>query len=180
MPECDRREFMKLAAAAQVLVLTQCGSSSSPAAPSSPPPTSGSPSTPPATTPPTTPVGPPSNAPIQGLPEVRSTPEGNDLVIVVDGTPLAQVGGMARTDGAANGLHRYVLLARTASDRVAALNGICTHEQCVVTLQAAPAFQCPCHGSQYDHAGNVLRGPAPAALPILSVAFDGRTARVRF
>lgn len=29
------------------------------------------------------------------------------------------------------------------------------------TMQAENKFKCPCHGSQYDNTGKVVRGPAP-------------------
>ena len=105
---------------------------------------------------------------------------GGELTFIVASTALQDVGGMARTEGPSGGEHRYVLLARATSERIIALNGICTHEGCVINRFARPVFECPCHGSQYDLAGNVLRGPAPAALPALVVTFDGRVARVRF
>ncbi len=111
---------------------------------------------------------------------VQAEVSGTELTVTVANTPLQDVGGMARAEGAIGGLHRYVLLARTTNERVVALNGICTHEGCVINRFARPLFECPCHGSQYDQAGNVLRGPAPAALPTLVVTFDGRVARIRF
>lgn len=40
-----------------------------------------------------------------------------------------------------------------------AVSAICTHLGCLVS-RADSEFECPCHGSQYDLAGNVLRGPA--------------------
>lgn len=51
------------------------------------------------------------------------------------------------------------------SDRTLAtygINGVCTHLGCVVPWNAAEnKFICPCHGSQYDNQGRVVRGPAP-------------------
>ena len=45
------------------------------------------------------------------------------------------------------------------------LNAICTHLGCVVPWNTAEQkFMCPCHGSQYDYEGNVIRGPAPRPL----------------
>jgi cytochrome b6-f complex iron-sulfur subunit len=44
-----------------------------------------------------------------------------------------------------------------------AISTVCTHLGCIVSL-AEFGFQCPCHGSQYDQAGNVTGGPAPRPL----------------
>jgi cytochrome b6-f complex iron-sulfur subunit len=43
---------------------------------------------------------------------------------------------------------------------------ICTHQGCDVPYVAAQAkFVCPCHNSQYDKTGEVLKGPATKRLP---------------
>lgn len=48
-----------------------------------------------------------------------------------------------------------------------ALNAVCTHLGCVVPWnRAANKFMCPCHGSQYDPTGKVIRGPAPLSLAL--------------
>jgi cytochrome b6-f complex iron-sulfur subunit len=42
------------------------------------------------------------------------------------------------------------------------VNAVCTHLGCVVPWNAAEnKFLCPCHGSQYNNQGKVVRGPAP-------------------
>ncbi|MBM3734769.1 MAG: ubiquinol-cytochrome c reductase iron-sulfur subunit [Acidobacteria bacterium] len=51
---------------------------------------------------------------------------------------------------------------------VYAISTICTHLGCVVKPNAE-GFECPCHGSRFDHAGGVVKGPAPRALPWLQV-----------
>ena len=46
--------------------------------------------------------------------------------------------------------------------------GVCTHLGCV-PLGAAGDYNgwfCPCHGSHYDTAGRIRRGPAPENLPV--------------
>tara|TARA_Y100000748_G_C15438252_1_gene466092 strand:+ start:352 stop:978 length:627 start_codon:yes stop_codon:yes gene_type:complete len=51
-----------------------------------------------------------------------------------------------------------------------ALNAVCTHLGCVVPWnRAANKFMCPCHGSQYDSTGKVIRGPAPLSLGLAHV-----------
>ena len=49
-----------------------------------------------------------------------------------------------------------------------ALSLVCTHLGCTVE-QKDGGFACPCHGSQYDVNGNVLRGPAQKPLRALRV-----------
>merc|ERR1712070_680137 len=50
------------------------------------------------------------------------------------------------------------------------INAVCTHLGCVVPWNAAEnKFMCPCHGSQYDPNGKVVRGPAPLSLAISHV-----------
>ncbi len=51
-----------------------------------------------------------------------------------------------------------------------AINAVCTHLGCVVPWnRAAGKFMCPCHGSQYDATGKVIRGPAPQSLALANV-----------
>lgn len=54
------------------------------------------------------------------------------------------------------------------------MQGVCTHLGCVPLGDGAGDFGgwfCPCHGSHYDTAGRIRRGPAPENLPIPSVEF---------
>ncbi|GAB4150891.1 MAG: cytochrome b6-f complex iron-sulfur subunit [Cyanobacteria bacterium J069] len=59
------------------------------------------------------------------------------------------------------------------------INAVCTHLGCVVPWNASEnKFICPCHGSQYDAAGKVVRGPAPLSLALVhtDVTDDGKIA----
>lgn len=50
------------------------------------------------------------------------------------------------------------------------LNAVCTHLGCVVPWNSAEnKFKCPCHGSQYNAQGKVIRGPAPLSLALAHV-----------
>lgn len=47
------------------------------------------------------------------------------------------------------------------------INAVCTHLGCVVPWNANEnKFMCPCHGSQYNSEGKVVRGPAPQSLAL--------------
>ena len=53
--------------------------------------------------------------------------------------------------------------------------GVCTHLGCVPLGDGAGDFGgwfCPCHGSHYDTAGRIRRGPAPRNLPIPPARFS--------
>jgi predicted dehydrogenase len=50
------------------------------------------------------------------------------------------------------------------------LDGVAVHD--VPWNPAAGKFICPCHGSQYDEAGKVVRGPAPLSLALAHVQVD--------
>ena len=52
--------------------------------------------------------------------------------------------------------------------------GVCTHLGCVPLGDGAGDFGgwfCPCHGSHYDTAGRIRKGPAPENLPVPPAAF---------
>ena len=56
--------------------------------------------------------------------------------------------------------------------------GVCTHLGCVPLGNNAGDFDgwfCPCHGSHYDTAGRIRRGPAPRNLDIPLAAFTDDT-----
>jgi Rieske Fe-S protein len=57
---------------------------------------------------------------------------------------------------------------------VFAVSIVCTHLGCIVK-PAASGFECPCHGSRFGPTGDVLRGPAPKALPWLAITHAGGT-----
>ena len=56
--------------------------------------------------------------------------------------------------------------------------GVCTHLGCVPLGDGAGEFGgwfCPCHGSQYDTAGRIRKGPAPKNLQVPMAAFETAT-----
>jgi len=56
--------------------------------------------------------------------------------------------------------------------------GVCTHLGCVPLGDGQGDFGgwfCPCHGSHYDTAGRIRKGPAPRNLAVPVAAFDNET-----
>ena len=55
--------------------------------------------------------------------------------------------------------------------------GVCTHLGCVPLGNAGDfgGWFCPCHGSHYDTAGRIRKGPAPRNLPVPVAKFDTET-----
>ena len=55
--------------------------------------------------------------------------------------------------------------------------GVCTHLGCVPNMDGGDfgGWYCPCHGSHYDVAGRIRKGPAPENLPIPTVSFPSET-----
>jgi nitrite reductase/ring-hydroxylating ferredoxin subunit len=62
---------------------------------------------------------------------------------------------------------RPIAIFRDA-DGVYAVSTVCTHLGCIVKAEGG-GFDCPCHGSRFALDGTVEKGPAPKALPWLSV-----------
>ena len=55
--------------------------------------------------------------------------------------------------------------------------GVCTHLGCVPLGNAGDfgGWFCPCHGSHYDTAGRIRKGPAPRNLPVPVASFIDET-----
>lgn len=61
----------------------------------------------------------------------------------------------------------YLIVTGEGSIENYGLNAICTHLGCVVPWNNAEnKFMCPCHGSQYNAEGKMVRGPAPLSLAL--------------
>ncbi len=59
--------------------------------------------------------------------------------------------------------------------------GVCTHLGCVPLGNGAGDYDgwfCPCHGSHYDSAGRIRKGPAPRNLYIPELTFDGTSLKL--
>jgi Rieske Fe-S protein len=89
--------------------------------------------------------------------------------------PKIRIG--AATDYAA-GTATYLPAGRlyvvNASDQLFALNQKCPHLGCRVPFcESSGRFECGCHGSVYDLAGEWVTGPAPRGMDRFEVTQDG-------
>lgn len=89
--------------------------------------------------------------------------------------PLANVPGLDEPDAYAKlYVDQYanpiILFMQNGVPR--AVLSTCSHSGCEVRKLKAK-FECPCHGSQYDLQGAVLKGPASEPLDTFEVKWDG-------
>ncbi|KAL5581885.1 hypothetical protein UlMin_014327 [Ulmus minor] len=67
----------------------------------------------------------------------------------------------------------YLVVEKDRSLATYGINAVCTHLGCVVPWNSAEnKFICPCHGSQYNDQGRVVRGPAPLSLALAHADID--------
>jgi cytochrome b6-f complex iron-sulfur subunit len=64
-----------------------------------------------------------------------------------------------------------VFVIRTNEDNYTALYMQCTHKGCELNA-TSKRLSCPCHGSEFDTSGKVLRGPAEKPLLSLPVTSE--------
>jgi cytochrome b6-f complex iron-sulfur subunit len=70
-------------------------------------------------------------------------------------------------------------LARLADGGFLALSRKCTHLGCAVPwISDKKRFECPCHASEFDIRGEVIRPPAPRALDIYRLHIENNVVKV--
>jgi cytochrome b6-f complex iron-sulfur subunit len=71
------------------------------------------------------------------------------------------------------------ITAEAGGGRLMAIYQKCAHLGCRVPFcQQSQWFECPCHGSKYNYAGEYELGPAPKGLSRFKVGVDGTTVTV--
>ncbi|XDE60533.1 cytochrome b6-f complex iron-sulfur subunit [Arthrospira platensis BEA 1257B] len=91
---------------------------------------------------------------------------GND-VVVSQFVATHNVGDRVLAQGL-KGDPTYLVIENDGNLAEYGLNAVCTHLGCVVPWNSSEnKFICPCHGSQYDATGKVVRGPAPLSLALV-------------
>lgn len=65
---------------------------------------------------------------------------------------------------------RHIALYRDGEGQIHALSSVCTHRGCDVEWNDQDkVWDCPCHGSRFALAGEVINGPAVLPLPPVDV-----------
>lgn len=67
--------------------------------------------------------------------------------------------------------------AATGRENILVMVKVCTHLGCIPLDEQGEfgGWFCPCHGSQYDTAGRIRKGPAPENLAVPAYAFTSDT-----
>jgi Rieske Fe-S protein len=90
---------------------------------------------------------------------------------------LASVGGTLAL--AANNLDAQgLLLYRSSDTTVLVFSRKCTHMGCTIGEFQGAVSTCPCHGSQFDTGGKVVRGPAQNPLRQYTATVSGTTVTI--
>ncbi|KAI3753810.1 hypothetical protein L2E82_25874 [Cichorium intybus] len=64
----------------------------------------------------------------------------------------------------------YIIIENNRPIATYGINAVCTHLGCIVPWNTVEKkFMCPCHGSQYDNFGKVIKGPALKSLELAHV-----------
>jgi Rieske Fe-S protein len=72
-----------------------------------------------------------------------------------------------------------VLVVRQSASEYEAFWMVCTHQGCILDNPSSNGVMfCPCHGSEFNSQGAVLRGPASQALTRFTTAFDATTGKI--
>ena len=96
---------------------------------------------------------------------VAKDAKGDDVIAQkwIDANPYP---GRALVQGLKGDAH-YLVVKEDKTLYDFAINAVCTHLGCVVPFNRAQLkYICPCHGSQYNFEGKVIRGPAPLSLAL--------------
>ena len=109
-----------------------------------------------------------------GLPIVQTEEVDDGLRLSLLDAPLLQEVGNAVTITTPDIPGGNIVILHNPQGNYKAILPVCTHRGCSVR-KTRDGFNCPCHGSRYDLAGNVTNGPATKPLtlyPIKKVGTD--------
>ena len=97
---------------------------------------------------------------------------------VLRSVPASGLGGIVKVDQAVSEIPLHIQAAQMyltrIDDEVVALWQRCPHLGCRVPwCESSREFECPCHGSRFNRAGEVRSGPAPRGLDRFTVVETG-------
>jgi cytochrome b6-f complex iron-sulfur subunit len=100
----------------------------------------------------------------------------NTVVVNIDpASPLAAPGRAALVQTPSDSY----LVARTGANAFSAVTAVCTHFGCIISRYDNQIYVCPCHGSQFNASGAVVRGPASRPLRQFATEFTNNTLTIR-
>lgn len=76
-------------------------------------------------------------------------------------------------------IESYIIINNNETTTV--LSAHCTHLGCIINETENGRLVCPCHGSEYDLEGNVIKGPAYKNLQIIpsEITVDGEYIEIK-
>ena len=118
--------------------------------------------------------------------DLGGIPEGNTVTVKWRGKPVFIRHRTAQEIDMANNVNVDTLrdpqddAVRVVEPDWLVVVGVCTHLGCVPLANAGDynGWFCPCHGSHYDTAGRIRRGPAPENLAIPPYSFPDESTLV--
>ena len=112
------------------------------------------------------------------LPGVQAQDEKGNA-IAADRLSQAKPGEPIAVKGLSDPALTYLVITSSSAIAPYAIKPVCTHLGCTVNWKSdQQRFVCPCHGSQYDAQGRVMRGPARRSLPLRSVVVKQNQVRL--
>lgn len=113
------------------------------------------------------------------LPGVTATDENEQPIQVNKLLASATPGSRIPVRGLTRPKVTYLVINEGPEIAQYAISSICTHFGCTVNWDAqSNKFKCPCHGSQYDSQGRVVRGPAKRSLAQIPVVVKQNQVRL--
>lgn len=113
------------------------------------------------------------------LPGVSATDETEQLIQADKLLARVKPGDRIPVRGLTRPKVAYLVINEKPEIEQYAISSICTHFGCTVQWDAQiNKFNCPCHGSQFDSQGRVVRGPAKRPLALLPVVVKQNQVRL--
>eukprot|EP00899_Mesostigma_viride_P023194 jgi/Mesvir1/4059/Mv26275-RA.1 len=108
------------------------------------------------------------------VPATKGGSSGGQAALDANGNAVTEAGWLATHQAGSYALVQglkgdatYLVVDSANKIKNFGINAVCTHLGCVVPWNVAEnKFMCPCHGSQYNADGKVVRGPAPLSLAL--------------